>query len=107
MWLHGPRRLDDLQKFLNLDEAQRRKMEEVFEKYRAQIQRQIRETRSPVLDQIEKMRHEIEQILTPEQREKLRAASLLFERRLRLPIGRGAFERDSLLVPGPHFLLEE
>ncbi len=103
----GPHRLDELQKYLNLDEAQRRKMEAVFDKYRAQIQKQIQQTRPPMLDQIEMMRHEIEQILTPEQREKLRAAALLFDRRLRFPMGRRPFERDSTFVPAPHLLLEE
>ncbi len=62
--------LNELQRRMDLSEAQREQIAAIFAKYRGQIQVHVRQVRPPMHELMRQMRAEIEQILTPEQREK-------------------------------------
>ena len=106
---HGPRRpgpgkpqrppfdLKELQERLELNEEQRQQVAAVLAKYRGQIERHFREVRQPVDELMRQMRGEIEQILTPEQREKFRQPPPRFGRQPPPPFE--DFGSDSTLRP--------
>lgn len=72
--------LKELQRRMALSAAQREQIAAIFAKYRGQIQEHLRQVRPPMHELMHQMRAEIEQILTPEQREQFQ--------RLATPLGR-------------------
>lgn len=100
--LMSPRRMfdvDKMQKQLDLSDTQRQHVEAVLKKYREQIQEHLARVEPPMGELMRGLRSEIEQILTPEQREKFQRTASPFWRRS--PRGRGRFEPDSMPVLPP------
>jgi Spy/CpxP family protein refolding chaperone len=95
MSLRPPLDLERLQERLNLNDAQRQQIAMILAKHRDQVAQHFRQVRQPVDDLMRQMRGEVEQVLTPEQREKFRQPPMPFDRML--PPRHGPFERDSTL----------
>lgn len=89
--------VERMQKHLDLNEAQRQQVETIVKKYREQIQQHIERVEPPMRELMHGLRAEIEQVLTPEQREKFQRTASPFWRRS--PQRRERFDPDSL--PGP------
>jgi Spy/CpxP family protein refolding chaperone len=90
--------LEELQKRLDLNDAQRQQIALLLGKYRDQLVQHFKQVRQPVDALMRQMREETEQILTPEQREKFRHSPKPFDRLL-LPPRPELFARDSTLKP--------
>ncbi|NUM74021.1 hypothetical protein HUU40_06650 [candidate division KSB1 bacterium] len=86
--------VDRMQKHLDLSEAQRREVEAIVEKYRDQIQEHIERVEPPMRELMRGLRAEVEQVLTPEQREKFQRSASPFWRKS--PQRRERFDPDSM-----------
>lgn len=89
--------VDRMQKHLDLSEAQRQQVEAIVAKYRDQIQQHLERAEPPMRELMRGLRTEVEQVLTPEQREKFQRSASPFWRKS--PQRRERFEPDSM--PGP------
>lgn len=65
--------LDFLEKRLDLTPEQSQQIAEIMKKYREQVREHLREVRAPMRELTRQMMGEIDQVLTPEQRERLHA----------------------------------
>ncbi|MDZ7267465.1 MAG: hypothetical protein ONB48_09060 [candidate division KSB1 bacterium] len=99
--MHAFPNLQELQRRMNLSAAQREQIAAIFAKYQGQIQEHLQQVRPPMHKLMRQMRSEIEQVLTPEQREQFQRMGAPPPRRLPRQRNWPPPDSEPAMPPGP------